>query len=122
MVGLGFQELLVILILLVLFLVVQPTATYLTASLFLKGFRLSPRRSLLAFWLLVVADAALMYASDKDLNLFIGTVILGPVGIALNLGWLWLMGSIWRMIPARVAIRVGTAWRNTAVRLWSLAR
>src|SRR5262245_43537418 len=37
MFGLGFQELLIILLLLVLFPVVLPTVTYLIASLFLKG-------------------------------------------------------------------------------------
>jgi len=119
MFGLGFQELLIILILLVLFLVVLPTVTYLIASLFLRGFGLSPRRSLLALWLLVVVYAALMYASDRDLNLFIGTVILGPVGIALNVGWLWLVGCFWSRVSL---LRVGAAWRNTAALLFRAVR
>jgi hypothetical protein len=119
MFGLGFQELLIILILLVLFLVVLPTVTYPIASLFLRGFGLSPRRSLLALWLLVVVYAALMYASDRDLNLFIGTVILGPVGIALNVGWLWLVGCFWRRVSL---LRVGAAWRNTAALLFRAVR
>ena len=119
MFGLGFQELLIILLLLVLFLVVLPTVTYLIASLFLKGFGLSPRRSLLALWLLVVVYAALMYASDRDLNLFIGTVILGPVGIALNVGWLWLVGCFWWQVSL---FRVGAAWQNTAALLFRAVR
>jgi len=112
MFGLGF-----ILILLVLFLVVLPTVTYLIASLFLKGFGLSPRRSLLALWLLVVVYAALMYASDRDLNLFIATVIL--VGMALNVGWLWLVGCFWWQVSL---FRVGAAWQNTAALLFRAVR
>ncbi len=77
MFGLGFQErliiLLLLLLLLLLFLVVHPTLTYLIASLFLKA--LSPRQTLLAFWVLVIVNAALMYASDWDLNTFIGTAV-----------------------------------------------
>jgi hypothetical protein len=119
MFGLGFQEQLIILLLLVLFLVVLPTVTYLIASLFLKGFGLSPRRSLLALWLLVVVYAALMHASDREVNLFIGTVILGPVGIALNVGWLWFVGCFWWRVSL---FRVGAAWQNTAALLFRAVR
>ena len=77
------------------------------------------RRSLLALWLLTVVYAALMYASDRELNLFIGTVILGPVGIALNVGWLWLVGCFWWQVSL---FRVGAAWQNTAALLFRAVR
>jgi hypothetical protein len=115
MFALGYQELLIVLVLLVIVLFVQPFVTYLIAALFLKVLRLSPRRALLGFWLLAVVCAALMYIGNRDMNLFIGTVILAPVGIALNVGWLWLTGCIWQRLSL---FRVGTAWRNTAVLLF----
>ena len=115
MFGLGYQELLIIMVLLVIVLFVQPFVTYLIASIFLKVLRLSSRRALLGFWLLAIVCAAFIYVGDRDLNLFIGTAILAPVGIALNVGWLWLAGCIWQRVSL---FRVGTAWRNTAVLLF----
>jgi len=116
MFGIAYQELLILLVLFVLYLLLLPAVTYLLASLFLRILK-SPRRALLAFWLLAIVVAALMYGSD--LATFIGAAILAPLGIAFNVGCLWLMGSVWRVVGL---FRIGTAWRNTATLLFRAVR
>jgi hypothetical protein len=118
MFGIGYQELLVLVVLFALYLLVLPAVTYLLASLFLRILK-SPRRALLAFWLLAIVVAALMYHADGDLGAFIVAVILAPLGIAINVGCLWLMGGMWRGVGLS---RMGTAWRNTATLLFRAAR
>jgi len=116
MFGIGFQELLLLVVLFVLYFLVLPAVTYLLASLFL-GILKSPRRALLAFWLLAIVVSVLLYGAD--LGTFIGAVILAPLGIAFNVGCLWLMGSVWRGVGLS---RMGTAWRDTATLLFRAVR
>jgi hypothetical protein len=116
MFGIGYQELLILVVLFVLYLLVLPAVTYLLASLFLRLLK-SPRRALLAFWLLAVVVAALMYGAD--LGAFIGAVVLAPLGIVFNVGCLWLMGGVWRGVGLS---RMGSAWRNTATLLFRAVR
>lgn len=119
MFGIGFQELLIILVLLVVYLLLVPLVTYLIASLFLRGLKFSPRRALLACWLLAIIFAAVVYTVDRNLSAFIVTAIFAPLGIALNIGWLWLMGSLWRLVGLS---RLGTTWRNMATLLFRAVR
>jgi hypothetical protein len=118
MFGIGYQELLILVVLFALYLLVAPAVTYLLASLFLRILK-SPRRVLLAFWLLAIVVAALTYSADRDLSAFIGAAILAPPGIAFSVGCLWLMGSVWRGVGLS---RMGTAWRNTANLLFRAVR
>ncbi len=109
MFGLGFQELLLLFILLVGFLFLNPGAFYLLSLIGLKLLK-SPRLVLLAFWVLA-AIYEFTRASQLSTNLLMESLFIIPLGLALQLAWLWLVGLLWQWVGPS---RLGTAWRKMA--------
>jgi hypothetical protein len=74
MFGIGYQELLSTVVLLVLHLLALPAVTYLLGSLFLQI--LESARALLAFWLLAIVVVALKYRADREFALVRALLLL----------------------------------------------
>jgi hypothetical protein len=102
MFGLGYQELLLIVIILALLLFVTPGLFYLLVYVLLWALK-SPRLVLIALWFLGVIYG--LVTSD------VSTAIFAPVGVMLNFAVLWLAGCLWQRIGLS---RLGSRWREMA--------
>lgn len=114
MLGLGYQELLLLVIIAGMLLFVYPAILYAFSFVCLKVLK-SPRYVLLVLWVLTTAlilrntDGA---SGPIDLAVTILTVIAAVMGVVLlaaAFAWLWVMG--WFL--ERIGItRLGAAWRD----------
>jgi hypothetical protein len=102
MFGLGYQELLLIVVILFMYVTLIPGVFYLLVYVLLWMLK-SPRLVLLALWLLGIVYGI----AAPNLTL----AILAPVGIALAFAWLWFAGLVWQRIGL---VRIGTVWRGMA--------
>jgi hypothetical protein len=106
--GLGYQELILVVIILGVALLLYPAVFYLFVLIGVKVSR-SPRLALLALWI-IGACYVLVQAGGVNIEAVI-EVVLVPIGLALQLVWLWLMGCLWQRVGLS---RLGNAWRSMA--------
>lgn len=110
MFGIGYQEVLILIILAMLG-IVGPALTYVFAWLGLK-FLPSPRYVLVTFWVLNVLWVALESSGDPT-SVVLG-ILVAPIGIALSVCWLWVVGWLFQRIGLS---RIGTKWGGMAALL-----
>jgi hypothetical protein len=110
MFGLGFQELLLVGVILVLFVFVNPAISYTILLLGLKILK-SPGRVLIAFWVLGIVFSVATSHGDTT-RAFMTALFATPFSMAIQFGWLWLMGCLWQKIGLS---RPGSAFRNMAL-------
>jgi hypothetical protein len=117
MFGLGYQELLIILVIFTIFLFLNPVMMYVLSLLGLKTLR-SPRRVVVAFWLLNIL--AVGFETSGDLRaMFATAVLIAPITIALALGQLWVCGWVWQRIGFS---RLGGKWQAMAKLLFTAVK
>jgi hypothetical protein len=97
--------------------IIGPTVTYVSAWLGLKFLR-SPRYVLVAFWALNVLWVAIETSGDPT-SIILTMFLIGPVGIALSITWLWVIGWLCQRIGLS---RIGTKWRGMAALLLGSVR
>jgi len=113
MFGFGAQEFL-LLLMLALILFSGPGLFYILVWIGLNLLK-SPRRVLVALWILNIAFA--LFKEAEGLNtigvviLIVIMAILAPLFVAFQFAWLWLAGWLWQLVGWR---HLGTSWREMA--------
>ncbi len=116
MFGLGYQELLLLIIMLALLLFVYPALFYLLVLLGMKTLK-SPRRVWIALFILysVLVFREVGAFGEISVAAFLATVmalLLSGLFVALAFAGLWLTGCLWRWLGLS---RLGSAWRDMAL-------
>ena len=114
MLGLGHQELLLIIVIFLLVLVVFPGIFYLVVYLALTLFK-SPRRVLVALWLLAlvlaIGDAATSNRIGSPIAGIVVVALLAPIQIVCSFVWLFVGGWLLQKVGLST---IGTRWREMA--------
>jgi len=108
MFGLGYQELLLLLVMVAILLVIGPAVFYLIVWVCLRALK-APRRVLVALWILDTVVTLL----GENLNIILAVlaVLLSPFIIAMQFALLWVAGSLWHLVGWPT---LGDRFRNMA--------
>ncbi len=123
MFGLGFQELLLVVLIVGIMFFVGPGIFHLVLRAGLAILK-APIRVLVALWIVQTVFVTLketrpnMLASEFVIAVMVIAVLTIPQ-VALQFVWLWIAGSVVRFVGLT---RLGTAWRDMASLFWQSLR